>query len=148
MSVKSWKDRRLAKFFTRFPFLVNRWAKSTEFIINLDTPWAVLTKDLAECRIGLVTTAGVHLRSQPPFDMKDKDGDATWREIPSQVDQRNLIITHNYYDHGDADLNINVVFPADRLKELAAGQVIGGGDFLPSLLVHWPYHRAAYSHSD
>jgi D-proline reductase (dithiol) PrdB len=126
MSLKTWKDRTLAKLLTRHPFLLEGWAKSSKFVVNLDTPWAILTKELAECRIALVTTAGVHLRSQPPFDMDDKEGDPTWREIPSQADPKDLMITHNYYDHHDADQDINVVFPVRRIKELEVEGVIGG----------------------
>ncbi|MFQ5354618.1 MAG: glycine/sarcosine/betaine reductase selenoprotein B family protein, partial [Thermodesulfobacteriota bacterium] len=29
-------------------------------------------------------------------------------------------VTHDYYDHSDADRDINVVFPVFRLRELAA----------------------------
>ncbi len=36
------------------------------------------------------------------------------------------MITHNYYDHHDADQDINVVLPFERLNELKAGEVIGG----------------------
>jgi D-proline reductase (dithiol) PrdB len=126
MSVKTWKDRMLANFFNRYPFLVEGWARSGKFVNNLDTPWAILSKELRECKIGLVTTAGVHLKSQLPFDMEDKDGDPTWREIPSSVDLEDLMITHNYYDHHDADQDINVVFPVERLRELAAEGVVGG----------------------
>jgi D-proline reductase (dithiol) PrdB len=72
-----------------------------------------------------VTTAGVHLHWQPPFDIEDKDGDPTFREIPSWVDSEDLRITHNYYDHRDADRDINVVFPIQRLKELEAQEFVG-----------------------
>ncbi len=126
MSFKTWKDRMLAKIFNRYPFLVEGWARSGKFVNNLDTPWAILSKELRECKIGLVTTAGVHLKSQLPFDMENKDGDPTWREIPSSVDLEDLMITHNYYDHHDADQDINVVFPVERLRELEADGVIGG----------------------
>ena len=126
MSFKTWKDRMLAKIFNRYPFLVEGWARSGKFVNNLDTPWEILSKELRECKIGLVTTAGVHLKSQLPFDMENKDGDPTWREIPSSVDLEDLMITHNYYDHHDADQDINVVFPVERLRELEADGVIGG----------------------
>jgi D-proline reductase (dithiol) PrdB len=36
-----------------------------------------------------------------------------------------LMITHNYYDHQDADQDINVVFPIKRLKEFEAEGMIG-----------------------
>ncbi len=68
MSVKTWKDKMVAKLFIRSPALVERWARSHEFIVNSGTPWAPLSKDLKECRIALVTTSGVHLRSHRPFD--------------------------------------------------------------------------------
>jgi len=58
--------------------------------------------------------------------MKDKEGDPAFREIPSGVDLRDLKITHNYYDHRDADRDINVVFPIQRLRELEAKKLVGG----------------------
>ena len=126
MSVKTWKDKTLGKLFTRFPTLVERWARSKKFVVHQDTPWATLTKETNECQIALVTTGGVHLRCQPPFDMEDKDGDPTFRGIPSWVDTKDLTITHDYYDHRDADQDINVVFPIQRLRELQAKGIIGG----------------------
>jgi D-proline reductase (dithiol) PrdB len=36
------------------------------------------------------------------------------------------MITHDYYDHADADKDINIVLPVDRLKEFAREGVIGG----------------------
>ena len=126
MSFKTWKDRMLSRIFSRYPFLVEGWARSEKFVDNLDTPWVPFAKELEKCKISLVTTAGVHLRSQAPFDMKDRDGDATWREIASWVNPRDLTITHNYYDHRDADRDINIVFPLERLRELATEGIIGG----------------------
>ncbi len=126
MSIRTYKDRILAKFFTQFPGLVERWAKSQDFVVKSGSPWAPLSKDLKECRVALVTTAGVHLRSQAPHDMEDNRGDPTFREIPSWVQPEDLMITHNYYDHRDADQDINVVFPMQRLRELEAEGIIGG----------------------
>jgi D-proline reductase (dithiol) PrdB len=73
----------------------------------------------------MVTTAGVHLKSQPPFNMEDPDGDATFRAFPADVDKTDLTITHKYYDHSAADSDINVVLPIDRLRELRDEGVIG-----------------------
>ena len=125
MTLKTTKDRILAKLFTRFPVLVARWAESARFITNIDTPWTPVTKGLEESRIALVTTAGIHLRSQPPYDMEDKEGDPSYREIPGDIDAASLMITHNYYDHGDADKDINVILPIERLSELENEGFIG-----------------------
>jgi D-proline reductase (dithiol) PrdB len=126
MSIQVLKDRIVAKLFTRFPGLLELWAKSREFVINVETPWALFSKDLSESRVALVTTAGVHLRTQPPYDMVDKEGDPTFRAIPSHTPPADLMITHNYYDHKDADRDINVVLPMERLRELEIEGAIGG----------------------
>jgi len=76
-------------------------------------------------KLALVTTAGVHLKSDKPFDMSDSSGDPTFRVIPSDADVSDLAITHDYYDHTDADKDVNIVFPMERARELAAEGVIG-----------------------
>jgi D-proline reductase (dithiol) PrdB len=126
MSMKATKDRIIAKFYTQFPTLVKMWAGTHQFVTNADTPWTPLLKELPDARIALVTTAGVHLRSDLPYDMQDKEGDPTFRQIPSGTPAEDLMITHNYYDHRDADHDINVVFPIGRVKELEAEGRIGG----------------------
>jgi len=73
----------------------------------------------------LVTTAGVHQKDQPPFDMKDPNGDPTVRKIDGTHDLGNLTITHDYYDHSDADRDMNIVFPLDRLREIQAEGTLG-----------------------
>lgn len=91
-----------------------------------EIPWAPLSKPLSQCRVALVTTAGVHHRNQEPFDMADGDGDPSFRAIDAARPLETLTITHDYYDHADADRDINVVFPIERLRELAAQGIIGG----------------------
>jgi D-proline reductase (dithiol) PrdB len=50
--------------------------------------------------------------------MKDASGDPTFREIPANTRLQNLTITHDYYDHSDADKDINIVFPIERVLDL------------------------------
>ena len=50
--------------------------------------------------------------------MKDPAGDPTFREIPADTSHENLTITHDYYDHSDADKDINIVFPIERVLDL------------------------------
>lgn len=57
--------------------------------------------------------------------MKDPAGDPTFREIPAGTSPADLTITHNYYDHSDADKDINVVFPIERVQELKQSNEIG-----------------------
>ena len=44
-----------------------------------DIPWTPIKKPLAESKIALVTTAGVHHGHQKPFNMQDSTGDSTYR---------------------------------------------------------------------
>lgn len=88
------------------------------FLKNLDKPAnARVNKPLKDCRVALVTTAGVHLKSQEPFD--GKNGDASFRVIPSDVDVADLTITHGHYDQKEAEQDVNVVLPVERIRELA-----------------------------
>jgi len=114
------------QLFKRVPWLAAAWARRHRFVESTDVPWALLAKPVRESVVALVTTAGVHLRSDPPFDMEDPDGDPSVREIPSGVDPRDIAITHKYYDHGAADRDLNVVLPLDRLRELCAEGAVGG----------------------
>jgi len=121
------KNRLMARLLTRFPRLFERSVEGVAPAVRVEgVPWTPVTRPLGESAVAMVTTAGVHLRGQPPFDMEDPDGDPTFRELPSDADRGEYVITHDYYDHSDADRDINVVFPIDRLNELAAEGVIGG----------------------
>ena len=86
-------------------------------------PYTPHRRALAETVFALVTTAGVHLRDQQAFAA---GGDNTWRVIPGDVPSSRLMVTHEHYNHHHADLDINCVFPIDRLRELAVGGLIGG----------------------
>lgn len=87
--------------------------------------WTPLVRPLSECTVALVTTAGVHLRTQPPFDVLRREGDWSYREIPWDTPADDLMITHTHYNHDDADRDVNCMFPVDRLRELRAAGVIG-----------------------
>jgi D-proline reductase (dithiol) PrdB len=116
--IKKTKNRFIAKLFYRYPSLFKKWA-STANIIKFDhSPWTKLTKEITQSRLALVTTGGVHLKSQIPFNMKDPSGDPTFREIPADIKPSGLIITHDYYDHKDADKDINIVLPIERVQDL------------------------------
>lgn len=119
------KNQIIAKMFTRFPYLVERWVKKTPSMKFEDIPWSSIAKLIKDCKIAIVTTAGVHLKTQKPFDMKDPTGDPSYREIPRDAPKDVLTITHDYYDHKDADEDINIIFPIERLKEMKEAKEIG-----------------------
>jgi D-proline reductase (dithiol) PrdB len=120
------KNRLIAMLTSRSPLLANRIAERFPSVELEDViPWASLQKPLSACKVSLVTTAGVHHRDQAPFDMLDPEGDASFRIINASRSVKDLMITHDYYDHSDADRDINIVFPIERLKELQYEGLIG-----------------------
>lgn len=72
--------------------------------------------------MALVTTGGVHLCADQPFNIKS---DASFRVIPRSATSDALCITHDRYDRRDAARDINLVFPLERLLELEQEGVIG-----------------------
>ncbi len=122
------KNRVMAALITRFPrlFDLEKYAEGVDTVKVEGIPWTPFRKGLSASRVALVTTAGVHLRGQEPFNMIDPDGDPTFRALPSNTPPEGYTITHDYYDHTDADRDINVVFPVFRLRELAEEGFIGG----------------------
>ena len=123
--------------FKRLPWLASRWAKRHQFVEGREIPWTPVRKPVAESVIALVTTAGVHLKSQDPFDMEDPDGDPNFRAIATDTPHADLTITHKYYDHSAADRDINVVLPLDRLRDLAAeGRIAGITPFVYGFMGH------------
>jgi len=119
-------NRVAVQLFKRVPWMGQAWARSRGFVEADSAPWAPMRKRLDRSVIALVTTAGVHLRSQPPFDMADPDGDPSFRAIPTETPREALTITHKYYDHSAADRDVNVVLPLDRLRELRDERRIAG----------------------
>ncbi len=88
-------------------------------------PFTPFERELSKSTIAIVTAGGVHLKDQERFNIADELGDLSYREIPEDVDSSDLMVSHHHYDHGDADEDINVVFPIDVLRALQAEGVIG-----------------------
>ena len=93
-------------------------------IQNNTTPWTRLDKPLSQVRLALVTTAGLHLRGDRPF----ASGEQGYRAIPSAAPAQDVILSHGSigFDRAGFMRDINVVFPIDRLREMAEQGEIGG----------------------
>ena len=76
-------------------------------------PYTPRILDLSKTTFALASTAGVHMRDQEPYNV---GGDNTWRLIPGDVQASQLMITHDHYDHRDADQDINCVFPILKFR--------------------------------
>jgi D-proline reductase (dithiol) PrdB len=126
----SWHQQIMNRLYA-IPAVTQWWARRTAAKVSQvdqahnTRPFTLLQKPLAVCKVAIITTAGVHLHSQAPFNMDDADGDASYRELPAEAASADMTITHKYYDHRDADQDLNVVFPLAHFRDLVARGVIG-----------------------
>ena len=90
----------------------------------IDSPWTV-APDAASIRLAIVTTAGLSRRDDPAFKPSSTD----YRVVPAEVPTSDLLMSHvsTNFDRSGFQQDINVVFPIDRLRELA-----DAGDIAPS----------------
>jgi D-proline reductase (dithiol) PrdB len=89
-----------------------------------DAPFTRLTKPLAQCTVSLLTSGGVSRRASPPFN-PDARNDLRVDEVAANAPTDDFQIHDSYYNHADADRDINCIFPLDRLREMAASGEIG-----------------------
>jgi D-proline reductase (dithiol) PrdB len=82
---------------------------------------------LSKLKVALVTTAGFSAPGQPPFDESTRGGDTSWRALSADVDLLALAFHQRSatFDHAGVERDRNLAFPLDRLKELAAREVVG-----------------------
>jgi D-proline reductase (dithiol) PrdB len=78
---------------------------------------------LAQRRVAIVSTAGLHARGDRPFG----SGGMDYRVIPGDIQANQLLMSHMSvnFDRSGFQEDWNVAFPLDRLKELAREKVIG-----------------------
>ncbi len=84
------------------------------------TPWSV-PKPLAEATVAIVTSAALHGLDDDRF----VPGDTSYRVLDRS--QRNFVLGHwsPNFDRSGITIDLNVVYPIDRLEELAADGTIG-----------------------
>ncbi len=86
-----------------------------------------LKKPLAACRVALVTTSGLSLADQPPFDTNNKMGDSSFREFPGDISPQLLEMNHRSWSFDQTGIlrDRNLVLPIDRLREMQERGEIG-----------------------
>src|SRR5437762_8971078 len=87
------------------------------------TPW-VDGPPLARRRVAILSSAGLVVRGERPFRGREAD----YRVIPSSTRPGQLLCSHISinFDRTGFQEDWNVIFPLDRLNELAYDGVIGG----------------------
>jgi D-proline reductase (dithiol) PrdB len=95
-----------------------------KWTVNDDAPQVPLARPLAECRVSMLTSGGLSQRSSAPWNPNARN-DFRLDAIAVDAPANDFQIQDAYYDHGDADRDVNCLFPIERLRELAADGTIG-----------------------
>ena len=95
-----------------------------------DIPWTPLKRPISQTKFSLMTSAGINLKTDPPFDMEREKrepfwGDPTHREIPRGTLQDQIDVNHLHVDTSFIKEDINVILPLSRFTELEKDGVIG-----------------------
>lgn len=95
-----------------------------------ESAWTPLPAPLSECRVALLSTAGISLHSDRPFDQEGERadpwwGDPGWRVLPRDVTETDVRFSHFHVDHTPAEEDLDVVLPLRQLHELVEAGVVG-----------------------
>ena len=85
------------------------------------TPWAPFQRRLSESKIAILTTGGIYVEGQKPFNT---DGDSSYREIPLDTPTDMFRIAHTHYDTIGVAEDINSVLAIHRLQEIIRDGIV------------------------
>jgi D-proline reductase (dithiol) PrdB len=93
-------------------------------------PWTPVTKPLSASKVALVSTAGLSMKGDPPFDMEFERknptrGDSSWRALDAGATANDVEANHLHIDTGYILRDLNVALPLERLHALAAEGFVG-----------------------
>jgi D-proline reductase (dithiol) PrdB len=93
-------------------------------------PWTKLSKPLSECTVALISSAGIALKTDRPFDQDGERknpwwGDPSYRVLPKTATEQEVRVYHLHIDPCYAERDLNCLFPLQRLQELEQAGEIG-----------------------
>ena len=93
-------------------------------------PWTPMAKPLSRTTLALVTSAGISLKTDPPFDterekMEPLWGDRSFREIPRESSEKDIEVNHLHINTTYIKQDINVILPLTRMAEFEQEGMIG-----------------------
>ncbi len=97
-------------------------------LLNLPCPEFVSTPfvtgtELSKTRVAIISTAGLHRRDDRPFVPMETG----YRLLPRDVSANDLVMSHisTNFDRTGFQMDVNMILPLDRLRELVEEGVIG-----------------------
>jgi len=93
-------------------------------------PWTPLRKPLNQTTFSLVTSAGISLKTDFPFDMEREKreplwGDRSYRMIPRGTTEKGINVNHLHINTHYIKQDINVILPLGHFEEFEKEIIIG-----------------------
>ena len=93
-------------------------------------PWTPLRRPLSEATVALVSTAGLSMLADPPFDAEGERqnpwwGDPSYRVIPRTATEADIVASHLHIETAYIQQDLDVALPLRRLAEAEAAGRIG-----------------------
>jgi D-proline reductase (dithiol) PrdB len=125
-------ERKVVDGFRFLPPGLKAWVRT--FIPEQDfkgpIPWTPMVKPVSLTTITLVTSAGISLKFDPPFDMEREKreplwGDRSFRTIPRGTSEKDIDVNHLHINTNYIKQDINVILPLARMAEFEKEGMIG-----------------------
>ena len=89
---------------------------------SADIPWTPLKRPISETTFTLMTSAGISMKTDPPFDVAREKrepawGDPTSRRIPVSACEEDIDVNHLHINTDYIKQDINVMLPLSRFQE-------------------------------
>lgn len=95
------------------------------FVENTLAPFTPARRALTMMQVALISSAGAYIDGTDPFDTSAAEGDLNFREIPSEIELRDLRFSARGYEPAFVQQDANVQVPLARLFEFKINRIIG-----------------------
>jgi D-proline reductase (dithiol) PrdB len=126
------KDSKTVDGFRFIPPSLKAWIKKDipDQPYSAKIPWTALNKSIKETTFTLVTTAGISMKTDAPFDLEREKvepawGDPSYREIPRTATEKDIEVSHLHINTNYIRQDINVMLPLTRFQEFETEGIIG-----------------------
>ena len=95
------------------------------WVTNRRAPFVPARRALPMLNLALITSAGAYIDGTEPFDTSIAGGDVSFREIPIEVEARDLKWAARGFDPAAVTEDMNAQAPVQRLLEFEGNGIIG-----------------------
>ena len=93
-------------------------------------PWTPFTKSIKTATLALMTSAGISMKFDPPFDVEREKreplwGDPSHREIAKGAIEKDIEVNHLHINTHYIKQDMNVMLPLARFREFESEGIIG-----------------------